>query len=81
MLSGTSFRSVFVFSINLLILFRFPSTFFHLAEASLSAISWLYTLVCAVVNCVQLFIFLVFFRALLERGRIKCTRGKYIKIF
>ena len=50
MLPGPSFRSVFVFSINSLILSGFPLTSFHLAEASLSAFSWLYTLVCAVVQ-------------------------------
>ena len=37
MLSGPSFRSAFVFSINSLILSGFPLTSFHLAEASLSA--------------------------------------------
>ena len=47
----------FRFSINSLILPGFPLTSFHLAEASLSAFSWLYTLVCTVVNCVQLFAF------------------------
>ena len=36
MLSGPSFRSAFVFSINPLILYGFPSSSFHLAEASLS---------------------------------------------
>ena len=46
MLSGPSFRSAFVFSINSLI----PLTSAHLAEASLSAFFWLYTLVCAVVQ-------------------------------
>ena len=50
MLSGPSFRSAFVFSINSLILSGFPLISFHLAEASLSAFSWLYTLVCAVVQ-------------------------------
>ena len=45
MLPGLSFRLAFVFSINSLILPGF--TFFHLAEASLSAFLWLYT-VCAV---------------------------------
>ena len=50
MLSGPSFRSAFVFSINLLILPGFPCTSFHLTEASLSVISWLYALVCAVVQ-------------------------------
>ena len=35
MVSGLSFRSVFVFSISSLILSGFPLTFFHLAEASL----------------------------------------------
>ena len=38
----------FVFSISSLILSEFPSSSSHLAEASLSAFSWLYTLVCAV---------------------------------
>ena len=35
MLSGLSFRSAFVLSINSLILFGFPLTSFHLAEANL----------------------------------------------
>ena len=48
MLSGPSFRSDIIFNINSLILFAFPLTSFHLAEASLSAFSWLYTLVCVV---------------------------------
>ena len=48
MLSGPSFRSAFVFSINSLILSGFPLISFHLTEASLSAFSWFYTLVCAV---------------------------------
>ena len=47
MLSGPSFRSTFFFSINLLILSDFTLTFFHLAETSLSAFSWLCSLVCA----------------------------------
>ena len=47
MLSGPSFRLAFVFSINSYILPGFPLTFFYLAEASISAFSWLYTLVCA----------------------------------
>ena len=50
MLSSPSFRSAFIFSINSLILSGFPLTSFHLAEASLFAFSWLYTLVCAVVQ-------------------------------
>ena len=50
MLSGPSFRSTFVFSINSLILYDFPLTSFHLAETSLSSSSWLYILVCAVVQ-------------------------------
>ena len=49
-LSGPSFRSAFVFSIKSLILSGFPLTSFHLVEASLSSFSWLYTLVCAVVQ-------------------------------
>ena len=51
MLPGPSFRSVFVFSINSLMVF--PLTSIHLAEASLRAFSWLYTLVCAVVQKYQ----------------------------
>ena len=47
MLSGPFFGSAFVFSINSLILPSFP---FHLAETSPSAFSWLYTLVCVVVQ-------------------------------
>ena len=50
MLSGPSFTPAFVFSINSLILSVFLLTSFHLAEASLSPFSWLYTLVCAVVQ-------------------------------
>ena len=42
--------SAFVFSINSLILSSFHLTFLHLAEASLSAFSWLYTLVCEVIQ-------------------------------
>ena len=64
MLSDPSFESVFIFSINLLILFGFPLTFFNLAEASLSAFSWLYTLVCALVQNItkcHLFINILFF--------------------
>ena len=48
MLSGPSFRSTFVFNINSSILSGFSLTCFHLADASLSAFSRLYTLVCAV---------------------------------
>ena len=40
--------SAFVFSINSLILSSFHLTFLHLAEVSLSAFSWLYTLMCEV---------------------------------
>ena len=50
MVSGLSFRSALIFSVNSLILSGFPLTSFHLAETSLSAFSWLYTLVCAVVQ-------------------------------
>ena len=50
MLPGPSLRSAFVFNTNPLILFGFPLTSFHLAEASLCAFLWLYTLVCAVVQ-------------------------------
>ena len=44
------FQVGFRFSINSLIFSGFPLTFFHLAEASLSGFSWLYTLVCLVVQ-------------------------------
>ena len=47
-LQSSWFRSVFVFSINSLILSGYPLISFHLAEASLAAFSWLYTLECAV---------------------------------
>ena len=50
MLSGLSFRSAFVFSINSLILSGFPLTSFHIAEVSLSAFLSLYTHMCAVVQ-------------------------------
>ena len=50
MLSGPSFRSAFVLSINSLVLYGFHLTSFYLAEASLSAFLWLYTLACAVVQ-------------------------------
>ena len=50
MLSGPFFRLAFVFSINSLILSGFPLTSFHLVEASLSAFSWLYSLVCTIVQ-------------------------------
>ena len=50
MLPGPFFTLAFVFSIISLILSGFPLTSFHSAEASLSAISWLCTLVCAVVQ-------------------------------
>ena len=50
MLSGTSFWSAFVFSINSLILSGFLLPSFHTAGVSLSAFLWLYTLVCAVVQ-------------------------------
>ena len=50
MLLYPSYRSAFVFSVNSLILSGLPLTSFHLAEASLSAFWWLYTLVCAVIQ-------------------------------
>ena len=51
MLSGPSVRSDFVFNINSLIFLGFLLTSFHLAEASsLFALSWLSTLVYAVVQ-------------------------------
>ena len=48
--SDLSLRLVFVFNTNSLILSGSPLTSFHLAEASLSVFSWLYTLVCPVVQ-------------------------------
>ena len=50
MLSGPSFRSAFVFSLSSLILSGFPLVSFHLAETSLSALLWLYSFVCVVVQ-------------------------------
>ena len=50
MLSGPSFRPAFVFIINSLILYGFPLTSFHSVEASRSAFTWFYTLVCTVVE-------------------------------
>ena len=43
-------RLSFSLSTHYLILSGFPLTSFHLADASLSAFLWLYTLVCAVVQ-------------------------------
>ena len=54
MLSGPSFGSVVVSSINSLTLFGFPLTSFHSAEASLLDLLWLYTLVCVVVQKYQI---------------------------
>ena len=77
MLPGPSFRSTFVFSINSLILSGFPLTSFHLAEASLSAFSWLYTLVSSIVQkyheMLQLFTFLVL---ILQSTCFICTTWK-----
>ena len=53
MLSGPSFRSAFVFIINSLILSGFLLISFHLAKASISGFSWLYTLVCVIVQKYQ----------------------------
>ena len=54
MLSGPSFRSAFVFSINPLILSDFPLTSFHLAEASLLYLLLRgFILLCAVVRKYQ----------------------------
>ena len=50
MLSDLSVRLAFIFSISLLILSGFLLTSFHLAEVSQSAFTWLYTLVCAVIE-------------------------------
>ena len=65
MLSSSSLRSDFVFSINSLILPGFPLTSFHLAEASLSTFLWLYTFVCAAVQNIKkclLFVIIHIFR-------------------
>ena len=43
-------ENIISISINSLILSGFPLNSFHLFEASLSAFSWLYTLVCVVVQ-------------------------------
>ena len=60
MLSGSSFRLAFVLSINSLILFGFPLTFFHLAEASLYDLPWFYTLVSAVLkNITKCLLFII----------------------
>ena len=60
MLSSTFFRSAFVSSINSVILSAFPLTSFHLGEVSPSAFSWLYTLVCAVVqNITKSLVFII----------------------
>ena len=61
MLSGPSLRSVFVFNIKPLILCGFTLTSFHVAEASVSAFSWLYTLVCAVVQKYHEIYFIYFY--------------------
>ena len=50
MLSDPFFKLTFVFSINSIILPGFPLTSFYLSIVSLTAFSWLYTLVCAVVQ-------------------------------
>ena len=50
MLSGPSFRSVFVLSINSLILSGLPLTSLLLAEALMPDLLLLYTLACAVVQ-------------------------------
>ena len=64
MLSGPSFRSAFVFSLSYLILSGLPLTSFHLAEASRSVFSWVYTLLCAVVqlskNITKCLLFIIF---------------------
>ena len=61
MLSGPSFMSAFVFSINSLILSGFSLTSFHLVEASSSAFSWLYTLKFAVVQKNHAFIYIIIY--------------------
>ena len=56
--------------------------FFHLAEASLSAISWLNTLVCAVVNCVQLFTLFIYTSFVPNcRGSNKMHQGEIYQDF
>ena len=63
MLSGPSLRTDFVSSITSLILPDFPLTSFHLAEASQSAFSWLYTLLRAIVQKYLEIYFIHFFSA------------------
>ena len=53
MLSSPSFRSAFIFSINLLILSGLSLTSFQLAEALLSVFSWLYNYDCAAIQKYQ----------------------------
>ena len=60
MLLSPSFSSAFVSSINSLILSDFPLASFHLAEASLPAFVWLYTLLCAVIQKYQMSFFIIF---------------------
>ena len=50
MSSCPSFKSIFIFSINSLILSGLPFILFHLAEASLSDFWWIYTLMYAAVQ-------------------------------
>ena len=59
MLSGPFFKLAFVFSTNSLILSDFPLTSFHLFEASVFAFSWLYALLCAVVQRSKCLLFLI----------------------
>ena len=58
MLSSSSLRSAYVFSINSVILSGFPLTSFHLGEVSISTFLWLYTLECAVVQKYHQFFFI-----------------------
>ena len=81
MLSGPSFRSAFVFSINSLILSGFPLTYFHLAEPSLSGFSWLYTFVWAVArkilrNVFYLLLLFTFLVLILQSTCFICTTWK-----
>ena len=50
MLSGPSFRSAFVLSINLLIFYSFPLTSFNFAEPCYLFFLWLHTVKCAAVQ-------------------------------
>ena len=82
MLTCPQFRSAFILSIYSLTLSGFPLTSFHLAEASLSCFSWLYALVCAVVQIYHEISFIYnyfqysFLVLILQSACFICTTGK-----